>query len=203
MELKKCRTCGERKALDNFGPLNHQGGRLRTECNSCRSKRQKRHRETDKGRFVSTRNGASKRDIDFLIPFDEFVRITSLPCSYCGVPGPSGLDRKDSTRDYSLDNVVPCCHNCNRSKGATKSCERYLLEQKKEKDMIDEFPFLDELTSDKLKAWLHAQKSHELSQAYKYESCGNLSMAERCRYKASTFENILIHIKYHMQDNQQ
>ena len=74
-----------------------------------------------------------------------------------------------------------------------------MLELKQEKDMINKFPFLDELTCDKLKTWLHVQKSRAMSDAYRYESCGNLPMAECCRYKASTFENILIHIKYHME----
>jgi hypothetical protein len=42
------------------------------------------------------------------------------PCSYCGGPLPTagaGLDRLDNSKGYDLDNVVPCCGDCNRLRG--------------------------------------------------------------------------------------
>lgn len=61
---------------------------------------------------------------------DEFSSLVSSDCYYCG-SGPSnlyheprnngdfaynGLDRLDSLKGYTLDNVVPCCWTCNRMK---------------------------------------------------------------------------------------
>ncbi len=40
-------------------------------------------------------------------------------CHYCGEPIKLtcyGLDRKDNSRGYTLDNVVPSCFPCNASK---------------------------------------------------------------------------------------
>lgn len=69
------------------------------------------------------------------------------PCHYCGSKGSNtfkdvdkkhkrkisdlvikynGLDRLDSSRGYTVDNVVPCCWNCNRAKG-TLSVEEFRI----------------------------------------------------------------------------
>lgn len=72
--------------------------------------------------------------------FDTFYRLSQQPCHYCNVPPwrtynvansqrstsdlqkeegdfvYNGLDRIDSSRDHSPDNVVPCCSLCNRMK---------------------------------------------------------------------------------------
>jgi len=66
---------------------------------------------------------------EFDIPIKEFERLTSSPCHYCGAlpqtisdRRPSdpylwnGLDRVDSNKGYTIDNVVPCCTICNRAK---------------------------------------------------------------------------------------
>lgn len=76
------------------------------------------------------------------LSFDDFMRLTQQNCTYCGVPPsnifnkadkaksyiPSqyqieagnfvynGLDRVDSNKKHTIDNVVPCCWNCNRMK---------------------------------------------------------------------------------------
>lgn len=79
--------------------------------------------------------------------FETFLRISQMNCYYCGVP-PSrtmnrynqdkrhpkrpgadftynGLDRLDSNKDHSPENVVPCCTNCNFAKGE-KSVSEFL-----------------------------------------------------------------------------
>lgn len=78
--------------------------------------------------------------------FEKFLELSQQPCFWCGAPpnnratGGStknpkngiskdwqkikldnpfiynGLDRLDSTRDHSEDNVVPCCIDCNTAK---------------------------------------------------------------------------------------
>lgn len=74
------------------------------------------------------------------IPFEEFFKLSQLPCHYCGgKPNTiynaamddkkssqyakdngnfvyNGLDRVDSSRSHTTDNVVPCCKWCNYAK---------------------------------------------------------------------------------------
>jgi hypothetical protein len=69
----------------------------------------------------------------FTITLQEFFDLSKSNCFYCGkqpsathnknMHGVStcickytGLDRVDSAKDYSLDNLVPCCHRCNSAK---------------------------------------------------------------------------------------
>jgi len=68
----------------------------------------------------------------FTISFDEFLKISSMNCYYCGalpsnrVTGRGnngefiyqGMDRIDNTKGYEKDNIVPCCILCNRAKMA-------------------------------------------------------------------------------------
>lgn len=74
------------------------------------------------------------------ISFEDFNRISQMDCHYCGAKPNNiqnsalqdkkssqsakdagdfvynGLDRIDSTKDHSLENVVPCCKWCNYAK---------------------------------------------------------------------------------------
>ena len=74
---------------------------------------------------------AKKRGFQWQLPDDEFFRITSELCHYCGAAPTNtvrprysqnalfkynGVDRKDSSGDYTLDNVVPACKVCQRAK---------------------------------------------------------------------------------------
>lgn len=57
-----------------------------------------------------------------------FVELSQKPCHYCGVSFSNtrknksvtfrynGLDRIDSSRDHSPDNIVSCCKRCNTAK---------------------------------------------------------------------------------------
>lgn len=88
-------------------------------------------------RWQSYKYSDSNCDIDF----DNFLRMTKQDCHYCGV-GPqnrynyfssksskgsdfakeeglfiyNGLDRIDSSKFHTMDNVAPCCYTCNRAK---------------------------------------------------------------------------------------
>lgn len=44
--------------------------------------------------------------------------VMSQECHYCGTSGNPyvGLDRKDSSKDYVIDNVLPSCTTCNYAK---------------------------------------------------------------------------------------
>lgn len=71
---------------------------------------------------------AKHRGFSFSLTKDQFFEMTQRTCSYCGSAPANekkttsgsyvynGLDRVDTQKDYSLDNVVPCCYTCNRAK---------------------------------------------------------------------------------------
>lgn len=47
---------------------------------------------------------------------NEIYNIIQKPCFYCKEKEAYGIDRIDSTKDYTIDNCVPCCFICNRIK---------------------------------------------------------------------------------------
>jgi hypothetical protein len=72
--------------------------------------------------------GARNRKYSFELSKEEFRFLTKQNCFYCGT-SPSqeqkgdngsyfynGIDRIDSSKGYTMDNVVPCCGRCNEAK---------------------------------------------------------------------------------------
>ena len=94
--------------------------------------------------FNNYKNNARRRELDFIITFEEFLALTKKPCYYCGIwarqrihPNKgnnrttreayfyNGLDRVDNSKGYTVDNVVTCCGTCNYAK---RSMEAYEFE---------------------------------------------------------------------------
>lgn len=90
------------------------------------------YRRTPKGRYSKIKSNAKAREINFALPFQIYEsKLWGEPCHYCGVDiEVTGLDRKDSSKGYTPDNVVPCCRNCNTKK-STKLYKQFLEEIKK------------------------------------------------------------------------
>lgn len=76
---------------------------------------------------------AYKRGYEFSISYDLFKSLLTQKCFYCGTePGQvivgkkswypdlvyNGVDRKDNSKGYIQNNVVPCCKLCNAFKSA-------------------------------------------------------------------------------------
>uniref|UniRef100_A0A6C0HSX1 Uncharacterized protein n=1 Tax=viral metagenome TaxID=1070528 RepID=A0A6C0HSX1_9ZZZZ len=64
---------------------------------------------------------ASNKGLEFSISFEEYEKIVCDKCYYCGIiadKGFNGIDRKDQTKGYLLDNCVNCCQMCNYMKGS-------------------------------------------------------------------------------------
>lgn len=86
--------------------------------------------------------GAKARQLEWELSNDVFFQVIVLPCHYCGqFPDNkikrfqdkftySGIDRKDNTKGYTEDNVVPCCKICNKMKG-TLTCEQFITHIRK------------------------------------------------------------------------
>lgn len=71
-------------------------------------------------RFTSLKHKAGRKGIELDISlYDYEVLLSSNSCHYCGGPLPKtghGLDRVDSSKGYTKDNVVVCCYGCNTLK---------------------------------------------------------------------------------------
>lgn len=88
---------------------------------------------------------AKRSNKTFLLTLEEFLRITTKECFYCGIPWTSdymnrkrkdgsqkyrgeykhnGIDRLDSAIGYVPENCVPCCSSCNFAKN-NKSVEQF------------------------------------------------------------------------------
>lgn len=73
---------------------------------------------------------AKRRNYAFEITFDQFYRLSQGNCTYCGIypkqvhTAPecsntftyNGIDRRDNSIGYTIDNCYPCCGRCNRAK---------------------------------------------------------------------------------------
>jgi hypothetical protein len=57
--------------------------------------------------------GAKSRKYLFNLTLEDFRKILSNPCHYCGTESKIGIDRKDNKVGYQLDNCLPCCKDCN------------------------------------------------------------------------------------------
>lgn len=58
-----------------------------------------------------------RRGLECSVNRDEIMNISSMPCFYCGTKMSGGVDRVDSTKQYTIDNIVSCCSTCNYMKG--------------------------------------------------------------------------------------
>lgn len=97
--------------------------------------------------MISTARNVWDRYKDSGLSFDDFYRLSQQNCAYCGQPPSTvadlrrssatksmeqgsftynGLDRVDNSKGHTIDNVVPCCHPCNRVK-SDHTMQEFLL----------------------------------------------------------------------------
>ena len=108
--LKKCSRCGEWLSLDNFWKNASCKDGYHNECKNCCY-------TAKENRYNIYKKNAKKRNIDFNLTKQQFYDLTAQPCYYCGeLNNYNGIDRVDSSKNYTLDNCVPCCSYCNKMK---------------------------------------------------------------------------------------
>lgn len=74
------------------------------------------------------RNRDYKRRLDFDISREFLIdAIMNKECYYCGTREKIGLDRVDNKKGHTENNVVPCCHRCNVTRGNNFSVEEFLV----------------------------------------------------------------------------
>lgn len=75
------------------------------------------------------KTSAKRRNLEFNLEDEYFLSLITSNCGYCGSP-PSlennyknhkiflnGIDRVDNNLGYVNNNVISCCHICNKAKG--------------------------------------------------------------------------------------
>lgn len=85
---------------------------------------------TNSGRYTALKRAAKDKNLGFDISREEHLILLSSSCTYCGGPLNNtghGLDRMDSFKGYTTDNVVPCCYSCNRIKNIYLSHEEMMV----------------------------------------------------------------------------
>lgn len=72
---------------------------------------------TLKGKYRTMKGSGLKRNYEVSINLEEFEKIISQPCVYCGEKEKRiGIDRIDNSKGYTLENSAPCCTLCNMMK---------------------------------------------------------------------------------------
>jgi 5-methylcytosine-specific restriction endonuclease McrA len=93
----------------------------------------KKYKASGKAGHSILKNRAKSKNWSFDLTVDDYIKITSEPCSYCNEAvsrGVGGIDRVDSSKGYTKDNSVSCCMKCNSGKG-TMTVEEYVSHCKK------------------------------------------------------------------------
>jgi hypothetical protein len=99
---------------------------------------------------IKRKSEARVKNIKWLLSYDEFATLCAIPnCHYCnkslnrakhkadGGTLATQLDRKDSSKDYTLDNCVPCCPDCNFTKNERISYDEMVLIMKHRKLWVE------------------------------------------------------------------
>ena len=131
----ECTDCGD--------DIKSQNSQLKTHSGKCRkcTQRKKPYEHILNELIFSCNN---KRILNIDLNYNEFIEIIKdSKCHYCDkelifnpytrdensnyVSRAYQLDRKDNGLGYSVDNVVPCCWNCNRIKSDIYTYDEFLL----------------------------------------------------------------------------
>jgi len=118
-EIKVCQECGEEFSYEfKHASVKYCG-------DECRKAVSSRYRKNNRNSQVNTpeykyriyKSNAARRGYSFELSFDEFMTHWQQDCYYCGDPIEFiGIDRKDNSIGYIVDNTNPCCTVCNVTK---------------------------------------------------------------------------------------
>lgn len=122
----KCQcSCG------NFIDVNAHNLRYQKSCRNCVNRLSGKGKAGFNALFGAYKRSAEKRRYVFELTKDEFRKLVTNNCTYCGIPPSTikktryeygnfiynGIDRMDNDLGYVPGNVATCCKRCNRAKG--------------------------------------------------------------------------------------
>ena len=84
-----------------------------------------------KRRYQVAKRLAYKRKTIFSLLFEDYIKIISNPCYYCGVSlefeTGASIDRIDNDEGYFLENLLPCCEICNKGRNNIYTVEEWKI----------------------------------------------------------------------------
>ena len=119
----ECFACKKVKTAEgNFFHVLHNKTGYDHRCKNCYQSWEYKYRQI--------KAGAKGRGYDFTLELQDTSGMLLDSCYYCGKPSQEGikihgLDRVENDRGYDIDNVVPCCSECNIAK-ATQTQEEFI-----------------------------------------------------------------------------
>lgn len=135
-----CRACGKEKPVSDFSTRGIGNKYLRSICDKCEASRAiNRYRnktlysldETVHKRVYQAKRRAMKKGVEFDLTDSDIIDLYNKQngkCHYSGIPMEKipkmdnyynvSIDRVESHRGYTLDNVVLCCDSVNTMKNA-------------------------------------------------------------------------------------
>lgn len=86
-------------------------------------------------RFIVAKSVTRNNGFYWNISFINYEKIIMNNCFYCekvtfGIEVGSGLDRIDNNLGYTINNVLPCCGDCNRTRGDRLTVEEMQVAMK-------------------------------------------------------------------------
>jgi hypothetical protein len=115
--LVRCSLCKENKPPSEFHKNKQNRSGYSVWCKPCQRKKIDNRKGTPDFVLWSIRGSAKTRGIIFELTADQVKSFWKKPCAYCGRAVETiGMDRVDSSKSYTLDNVVSCCTTCNYMK---------------------------------------------------------------------------------------
>jgi predicted RNA-binding Zn-ribbon protein involved in translation (DUF1610 family) len=99
-----------------YNSLNSQNVKMRYQKQYNLTGEEYEQEKRIKNKIQSLRKGAEIRKIQFNLSDSEAKNLLLENCYYCNSSEFIGIDRIDSSKDYSINNCVPCCKYCNLMK---------------------------------------------------------------------------------------
>ena len=117
----QCKECKRIYRLEHKNKATEYWKQYRIDNRSELLLKKRENNKKLKNRFSHLRAEARNRYLSCNLSFDQYVSIISNFCHYCKVSlsnrAASSLDRIDNLRGYEIDNVLPCCGDCNSLRG--------------------------------------------------------------------------------------
>lgn len=118
--MSRCGKCSSLLSHASFSKDSSKPTGRASFCKPCHNLWKKNKRNSPMHRlhmkYKTLLYSSKSRSLFNNISEEAYLALAILACAYCGGLSDGGLDRVDTARGYSADNVVPCCAICNRIK---------------------------------------------------------------------------------------
>jgi hypothetical protein len=138
--MKYCSQCNVEKEFKYFNKDSKGKNGLRADCKDCNQKYKQNYHDKNPSKILlsDAKHRAKKSNMEFDLIEDDLI--IPLTCPYLGIPlfnsntrqsdNSISLDRIDSTKGYTKDNIIICSWRANHIKGNASSEELFKIATK-------------------------------------------------------------------------